>query len=360
MLQLALRSLQSGANSCRTKSPGRLRCPDVLGHTRLRAARLAALAAGLTLTAASAALAASGTADRSQQQRLNVAAQRLDNRAHQALLGLYALDSRLAAWRHRVAALSAETTALRQRRADLHQELRAAESALKGAQRQLAVHIRALYEQGNVDPVAVVLGATSLRTALQSLDDLQRVTDQDRQIVTVTTAARRQLLRSRRRLSAEQYRLRRSLAAAQQAEQRLATSAAARLAYISSLRTRERFRATQVHHVVATAHAAQQRSQRMQPVKTPPPPAGSRKLVVSATCYDLPGRTATGMPVGWGVVAVDPSVIPLGSRLYIPGYGKGVAADVGGGIRGRIIDLWFPSYAKCAAWGRRTVIITIY
>jgi 3D (Asp-Asp-Asp) domain-containing protein len=66
------------------------------------------------------------------------------------------------------------------------------------------------------------------------------------------------------------------------------------------------------------------------------------------------------MPVGWGVVAVDPSVIPLGSRLYIPGYGKGVAADVGGGIRGRIIDLWFPTYARCAAWGRRTVTITIY
>jgi 3D (Asp-Asp-Asp) domain-containing protein len=65
------------------------------------------------------------------------------------------------------------------------------------------------------------------------------------------------------------------------------------------------------------------------------------------------------MPVGRGVVAVDPSVIPLGTRMYVPGYGRGVAADVGGGVRGRVIDLWMPK-AQCEAWGRRTVTITIY
>jgi len=80
---------------------------------------------------------------------------------------------------------------------------------------------------------------------------------------------------------------------------------------------------------------------------------------VSATCYDLPGSTATGMPVGQGVVAVDPSVIALGSRMYVPGYGNGVAADVGGGIKGDTIDLWMTP-SQCAAWGRRTVTITIY
>ena len=66
------------------------------------------------------------------------------------------------------------------------------------------------------------------------------------------------------------------------------------------------------------------------------------------------------MPVGPGIVAVDPRVIPLGTKLYIPGYGKGVAADVGGGIKGAIIDLWYATYDACAKWGRRTVTITIY
>jgi 3D (Asp-Asp-Asp) domain-containing protein len=53
------------------------------------------------------------------------------------------------------------------------------------------------------------------------------------------------------------------------------------------------------------------------------------------------GVTATGVQVTRGVVAVDPAVIPLGSRLYIPGYGFAVAADTGGGIIGNMVDLGF-------------------
>jgi 3D (Asp-Asp-Asp) domain-containing protein len=82
--------------------------------------------------------------------------------------------------------------------------------------------------------------------------------------------------------------------------------------------------------------------------------------VVDTVAYHLPGRTASGLPVGVGVIAVDPTVIPLGTRLFVPGYGPAVAADVGSAIKGNIIDLWMPSTAAARAWGRRTVTITIY
>ena len=59
-------------------------------------------------------------------------------------------------------------------------------------------------------------------------------------------------------------------------------------------------------------------------------------------------------------VAVDPNVIPLGTRLSIPGYGEGVAADVGGAVQGATIDLWFPTQAEARAWGRRAVTITLH
>src|SRR5207253_5284219 len=88
--------------------------------------------------------------------------------------------------------------------------------------------------------------------------------------------------------------------------------------------------------------------------------AGGRTITVSATGYALPGRTATGLPVGWGVVAVDPSLIPLGTHMTIPGYGEAVAADTGSSIRGARIDLWFPTLAQARAWGRRTITITIH
>jgi cystine transport system substrate-binding protein len=66
------------------------------------------------------------------------------------------------------------------------------------------------------------------------------------------------------------------------------------------------------------------------------------------------------LPVGPGVVAVDPAVIPLGTRLSIPGYGEGVAADTGSAVSGYTIDLWFPTLADALAWGRRTVTITLH
>ncbi|MDH5279589.1 MAG: 3D domain-containing protein [Thermoleophilia bacterium] len=84
------------------------------------------------------------------------------------------------------------------------------------------------------------------------------------------------------------------------------------------------------------------------------------RLKVDAVAYHLPGNTALGVRVRRGVVAVDPTLIPLGTRLHVPGYGRGLAADVGYAIKGRIIDLWFPTTAAARKWGRRTVTITVY
>jgi len=320
--------------------------------------RFGALAAAVLTLTASAALAAPGPGGSAQTSNSDATMQQLDTRTHQALLSLYALDSQLQAWRARLGSLQTEETDLRARQASLETELAADEASFKTSRRSLVIELRALYEQGNVDPVAVVLGAKSLSTGLNQLADLSRAADQSRQIVAATAAAHRRLVRSQDLLAVEKRRLDRSLAAARQAEHRLTAAAASRAAYVSSLRAQERLRAEQVRSVESQAQAAQQTSQTLQQPTTSAP-TGKRQLTVSATCYDLSGRTATGMPVGPGVVAVDPSVIPLGTKMYVPGYGNGVAADVGGGIKGNIIDLWMTP-SQCAAWGRRTVTITLY
>ena len=53
-------------------------------------------------------------------------------------------------------------------------------------------------------------------------------------------------------------------------------------------------------------------------------------------------------------------MIPLGTRVFVPGYGPAVAADVGGAVKGNIVDLWMPSTEQALAWGRRSVTITVY
>jgi len=71
------------------------------------------------------------------------------------------------------------------------------------------------------------------------------------------------------------------------------------------------------------------------------------------------GRTATGLRIGHGVVAVDPKFIPLGTRLYIDGYGYAVAADTGGAIKGNRIDLAYDTRSAGNRVGRRKVVVHI-
>jgi len=93
-----------------------------------------------------------------------------------------------------------------------------------------------------------------------------------------------------------------------------------------------------------------------------------RAMEVTATAYypgpescgpNATGYTYTGVKAGRGIVAVDPRVIPLGTRLYIEGYGFGLAADIGGAIKGNKIDLCYDTLAEAWKWGKRRVIVYI-
>lgn len=100
------------------------------------------------------------------------------------------------------------------------------------------------------------------------------------------------------------------------------------------------------------------------PAAPPSPGDCPRTMTVYATWYTAAsaggsGRTATGTAVYKGIVAVDPTVIPLGTRMYIPGYGPGLAADTGGGIKGYKIDLGYGAN-DVYDWRTRWVDICIY
>lgn len=82
----------------------------------------------------------------------------------------------------------------------------------------------------------------------------------------------------------------------------------------------------------------------------------NRSLLVEATAYTYTGnKTVTGVAPREGLIAVDPKVIPLGSRVYLEGYGYAIAADTGGAINGNRVDVFFSNLRKCVNWGRRSV-----
>lgn len=83
----------------------------------------------------------------------------------------------------------------------------------------------------------------------------------------------------------------------------------------------------------------------------------------TAYCSGCSGTTATGINLRSNssakVVAVDPAIIPLGTKLFVEGYGYAVAGDTGGAIKGRKIDVFFKDNATALQWGRRTVKVRI-
>ena len=293
-----------------------------------------------------------------------------------AELELYAAESAVARARATAVRLERRRRALDARVARTRRHVAVVRSSLDATNQRVATLLRRLYVEGDADPIAVLLGARSLPAMLAGLDELERTTHANRGIAAELRARSRtlrarlvRLAQVRRQLTDVERRAGAALAASERA-------AASRRATVASIRSRAGVTRTRLAAIEARAKAAQRASARIErrsaPAPAPPAEApsaaaarlpaapGTRTLAVDAVAYHLPGRTASGLPVGVGVIAVDPTVIPLGTRVFVPGYGAAVAADVGSAIKGNIIDLWMPSTAAAQAWGRRTVTITVY
>lgn len=103
--------------------------------------------------------------------------------------------------------------------------------------------------------------------------------------------------------------------------------------------------------------------------KTPAPsPAEGQEMSMTATaytayCQGCSGVTYTGIDLrsnpNQKVIAVDPNIIPLGSRVWVEGYGEAIAGDIGGAIKGNIIDVFLEDKQEALNWGRKTVTIKI-
>jgi cystine transport system substrate-binding protein len=302
----------------------------------------------------------------------------IESQKRSAILDLYALDSRLTAAQQRLTALERQAAALRAQQQLLQLQVGATRVTLRLSLQRLAENLRDLYKRGDVNTLAVVLGSQSLDDAVSQIDTLNAVAAQDRRMVSVTTRAERRLAALRRTLAAHRARIAAAVGDARRTLDSLTAAREARVAFIGRLRTQEQLKRAQIQALQARVAVAQQKSAQLtaqasppsssdasstEPAPAAPPtpaPSGGRTITVSSTGYSLPGHTATGLPVGWGVVAVDPNVIPLGTKLTIPGYGEAVAADTGSAVRGYDIDIWFPTLAQARAWGRRTVTITLH
>lgn len=302
-----------------------------------------------------------GQASELAQQNQDLAAQ-----SRGVVLELYSLDSQLARERARLVDLRVRTAAVKADLAVARTQLKVARHSLSRVRLSLARRLALLYEQGDSDPLAVVLGASSVADALANLESMNRIADQDRAVIVQTRKASRTATGLTRKLTRKEHDLQALTDEAAQSTLVLEQSRSQKANYLARVTGLQQLNAASIASLQQQALAVESKARELALAASTSPATptqigpGGGTMTVVATGYAMSGTTATGAPTGWGVVAVDPSVIPLGTRMEIPGYGSGVAADTGGAIQGATIDLWFPTVAQARLWGRRTVTITLH
>lgn len=336
----------------------------MLGQAHTPRRRLLSLGAIAVVVLAAPALGLAGGSQSAASLRAQNAS--LEARSRSAVLELYSLDQRLAGAQSRLGALDGAAATLRAERASLTAQLSVARRGNRIAQRALADRLRLIYEQGNVEPLEILLGSRNLDEAITGLESLNRMAAESKDLLGQLQQARKVLTGATARLARRRAALEAATLQARVTADTLTRMRTARSAYIHGLTATRRMNDHEIASLVAEAQAARLRSEAVANATAAAAPVASeraatgRTIAVTATGYSMPGRTSTGLGVGWGVAAVDPSVIPLGTHMTIPGYGEAVAADTGGAVAGSLVDLWFPTIAQANAWGRRTVTIVLH
>lgn len=290
-------------------------------------------------------------------------------RERAALIQLFATDAALGRAQASERAARARLEGVRAELGSVRLRLAAARRNQSAAQKALALRLNEIYRARPVDALAILLEARSWSDVSAGLDLLDRLSRSDSSLVQAARHWHAALQRRSRTLVAAEAKAR---AEQDSWQAHVAALQAADRAHRTLLAQLRRQRVHAVAALATAAHRAVQRARRVvrpQPhgggsTATPLPPApkapslaAGTSLSVSSTAYSLPGHTASGLPVGPGICATDPRVIPLGTRFDIPGYGPCVAADTGGAVVGATIDIWMPS-AQAAVYGSQTITIT--
>jgi len=302
---------------------------------------------------------------------LEARSQELDSDYQQALTELVAVDSEVTRY-------SNDISEITQRRVDtqaaiVSEQARLDEYQARLNERQGALEkrLRGTYKSNDVGYLEVVMGAGDFSDFLNRVDMMNYIADEDRALIVSVQEAKAGIEEKIASLSDMQNQLAVSIEELSAAQGNLLEAQNHQQSFVNSLEYEKLAADGQIAQLQAEAASIETQMNQIQQaadssddsggyVDNPAPPSGGgSSSTFESTAYCLGGTTATGMPVGRGIIAVDPSVIPLGSRVHVSGYGDAIAADTGGAIQGNIIDVWLPC-GEAYSWGRRTVTVTVY
>lgn len=248
---------------------------------------------------------------------------------------------------------------------DTHAKLAVVENNSKAQEDLFRKRVRAMYISGTDGYVDIILTSENLSDFISRVDMVKKVIGFDKNIITKLKAERDSIVKQKENLNSANNKL---AALKERNENTLSTLSKdikEQKELLSKATEKEKA-------LIASDNASKQlASANSTSSKGGTLSRGSSKSIsyskamqMNATAYSGDGITASGTATnrdanGYSTIAVDPRVIPLGSTVYVEGYGYAVAEDTGGDIKGNRIDVFFPSESEAQNWGRRNVNVYI-
>lgn len=252
-------------------------------------------------------------------------------------------------------------------------QLKNTEDKLNNQQALLQKRVRTMYMNDKNSYLQIVFSSKSFSDLLSNVNTVTSVMNYDNNIVNNVEKERKNILVQKENLSYANKKLE-ALKASNESilsklssdisqEKSLLASATEKEKALIAKQKAEQEAAAKAKAAAAAAAASSNSNTSNVPIPVGPVSAG-KTISVVATAYCDDGFTSKGQHTtrnasGYSTIAVDPRVIPLGSSVYVQGYGYALAVDTGGDIIGNRIDVYFPTEAECESWGRRSVTVTV-
>lgn len=267
------------------------------------------------------------------------------------------LDSEINGLTSRLGQLEAKSESLMAKISNTNDQIAAKRKRLADKRRALGQRARNIYVNGKSNTITMLLKSNGVSDFIQRTEYLHKVNQRDTELISTVRrdaalleASVSDLKQSRKQVDslAAELRSRKDRLVKSKAEkQQVLARAGAQATAVQSQSGKVESKMSQVN---ATTTVTGKHT--------------GRYMMMVATGYSpqepgLTDSTASGLKAQHGVVAVDPSVIPLGTRLYVEGYGSAIAGDTGSAIKGNRIDLCFDTLAECNAYGNHTVRVEI-
>lgn len=286
----------------------------------------------------------------------------LSMQENQAVRELVALDSNIVYYRKKIDSIKKNINELKDYTSKLKIIIKNKEKKLKQKKIVLNKRAKSIYKEGSVSMFEVIMNSKNVSDFLNKIYFFKLVTNNDNKLVRQVRGEHAKYQNLQKSLTKKIKLLSNLRAENEKSFSKLVLKVQSKKSFVNKIKKAK----LKINTISKQVRTVNKKISALGPSKRPK----GKIISVLATGYGANcsicgtnGSTSTGLKAGRGIAAVSASpgsrILPLGTKIYVPGYGKAVIADIGGGVASNQIDLAFDSHKQALSWGKKWITVTV-